>query len=231
MAIATRPKPSVHHKKRTGQHHKHSKDYVKTYWPYLPMLLVVVIGLAINSFWSQLPGVLGASSNFSSQNLLEDTNNQRAIDAETPLSIDPQLQAAAQAKAEDMVAKNYWSHNTPDGKTPWTFIAAAGYSYDEAGENLAYGFSSADSTVTGWMNSPTHRANILNKDYTQVGFGVVSSQDYQGHGAGNKRYPLGGGACTGQAGPHWEARHRPGRSAYGPGDEFRDHEANKRPRK
>lgn len=146
------------------------------------MLLVVVVGLAVSSLWTKLPGVLGASSDFSSQSLLDDTNAQRQADSELALSIDPQLTAAAQAKANDMVAKNYWSHNTPDGRTPWSFIEATGYSYDEAGENLAYGFSDASSTVTGWMNSPEHRANILNQDYAQVGFGIASSPDFQGHG-------------------------------------------------
>src|SRR5206468_12650742 len=99
------------------------------------------------------------------------------------LTIDPQLAAAAQAKARDMVAGNYWSHTSPAGKTPWTFISAAGYQYQQAGENLAYGFASADDTEAAWMNSAEHRANILETSYQNVGFGVAQSPNYQGQGA------------------------------------------------
>ena len=109
----------------------------------------------------------GIKSDFSRSVLLNDTNAQRAGQKQAPLTLDPQLTAAAQAKAEDMATSNYWAHNSPDGKTPWTFISASGYQYQTAGENLAYGFSSASDTVTGWMNSPEHRANILNADYQQ----------------------------------------------------------------
>ncbi len=145
------------------------------------MLMMVVVGLAINVLWAN-SNVLGTSSDYSDTSLLNNTNAARAADNETALSIDPQLSAAAQAKANDMVSRNYWAHNTPDGKTPWTFIEAAGYNYQLAGENLAYGFNNAADAVTGWMNSPEHRANILNTGYSQVGFGVASSPNYQGKG-------------------------------------------------
>ncbi len=181
MALATRPKPTVHHKKRRAQHHRQSKHYLKSYWPYLPMLLIVGAGLMINSAWSA-SSVLGAQSDFSGSTLLSETNDRRSSEKQQPLTLDPQLAAAAQAKAQDMVQKNYWSHNSPDGKTPWSFIAASGYQYQAAGENLAYGFGNASDTITGWMNSPEHRANILNAGYQNVGFGAASSPNYQGHG-------------------------------------------------
>jgi hypothetical protein len=98
------------------------------------------------------------------------------------LALNAQLDSAAQTKANDMAARDYWSHNTPDGKTPWTFIAAAGYQYQTAGENLAYGFGTAGDTITGWMNSPEHRANILNSSYRDVGFGIVNIPSYQNSG-------------------------------------------------
>lgn len=181
MALATPPKPKTHHKKRQAKHHRQSKHYMKAYFPYLPMLLIVGIGLAINSLWAS-HGVLGAQSDFSSTTLLRETNIQRAAGHEEALTIDPELAAAAQAKANDMVAVNYWAHNSPDGKTPWSFIAGSGYGYQTAGENLAYGFDNATSTVIGWMNSDEHRANILNNAYQNVGFGVASSPNFQGQG-------------------------------------------------
>jgi uncharacterized protein YkwD len=181
MALATRPKRPPQHKKRIGAHHRRSKHYMQPYWPYLPMLMLVVVGLAINSAWST-KSVLGSESNFQTATLLEATNQQRTDADEANLTLDSRLMAAAQAKADDMTAKNYWSHNSPDGRTPWSFVTAAGYGYQVAGENLAFGFNNASDTVAGWMNSSEHRANILNQDYQNVGFGVASSPNYQGKG-------------------------------------------------
>lgn len=182
MALATRPKPPSHHKKRQGAHHRHSKDYLKAYWPYIPMLGIVGLGIAINSFWYGQQQVLGAHNDYSSNSLLSLTNANRSKVEEPALTLDPQLAAAAQAKANDMVTHDYWSHNSPSGQTPWTFIAAAGYNYQLAGENLAYGFTSANATITGWMNSSEHRANMLNAQYENVGFGVANSPNFQGKG-------------------------------------------------
>lgn len=176
-----KPKVSATHKKRSGQHHRQSKHYLKAYWPYIPMLAIVGLGLVVNSIWSS-SAVLGAASDFSATSFLANTNLARTADHESQLSIDPLLTSAAQAKAEDMAANDYWSHTSPLGKTPWTFIAASGYSYQRAGENLAYGFNGAAQTIDGWMNSSEHRANILNTSYQNVGFGVANSPHYQGHG-------------------------------------------------
>ena len=183
MALSTKPKPKapVHTKKRQAGHHRQTKHYAKSYWPYLPMLLVVALGVTVNSLWAN-HGVLGASSDYSAATLLSTTNQQRQVAKESNLTIDPQLTAAAQAKANDMAQRNYWAHNTPDGKSPWTFLTGAGYSYDLAGENLAYGFNSAQEAVAGWMNSQEHRDNILNAGYQNVGFGVAMAPSYQGKG-------------------------------------------------
>ncbi len=184
MAFATKPKPrsSTTHKKRTGQHKKHDQRYLKHYWPYLPLLSIVGVGLIVSTLWHPGSGVLGTSSDLSAVSLLSSTNSQRLVYKEESLSLNTNLSNAAQAKANDMVSQNFWSHNTPDGKTPWSFITAAGYSYERAGENLAYGFNDASTTLTAWMHSPEHRANILNNHYEQVGFGIASSPNFVGHG-------------------------------------------------
>lgn len=182
MSLATRPKrTTAAHKKRSGKHHRHTDTYLKHYWPYIPMLLIVGLGLVVNTIWSH-SNVLGAQSDFSATSLLNDTNQQRAADHEASLTLNQQLTDAAQAKANDMAAKNYWSHDSPNGQTPWSFITAAGYHYEAAGENLAYGFDSGSDVVTAWMNSPTHRANVLGASYKDVGFGVAQAPNYQGKG-------------------------------------------------
>lgn len=175
--------PTVRQQKRTGQHHKRTRGYHTPYWPYLPMVAIIGLSFFANS-WLARPssGVLGYATDMSVQSLLDDTNQQRVANGESNLSLNTQLDQAAQAKADDMAARDYWSHNTPDGQTPWTFITTAGYSYHTAGENLAYGFTTAADTLTGWMNSAGHRANILNTSFVDVGFGIANSPNYQGTG-------------------------------------------------
>lgn len=182
MALATRRKPPSHSKKRTGAHHRTGPHYLKTYLPYLPLLLIVTIGLAINSILLTPARVLGDQTNITVTGLFADTNQQRASSSETALNLNSQLNSAAQAKANDMVSRDYWSHTTPDGQQPWSFITAAGYTYQAAGENLAYGFDSSDAVIAGWMNSAEHKANILSTSYKDVGFGIASSQNFVGTG-------------------------------------------------
>jgi uncharacterized protein YkwD len=182
MALTAQRKPTIHHRKSRGQHHRRGKTYLKTYSPYLPLLLVAIIGLAINSFWSSRSHVLGAATNLTSSELLLDTNLERSRQQEPDLALNAKLNAAAQAKANDMVQRDYWSHNAPDGTTPWSFVQTNGYEYHAAGENLAYGFMNARTIITGWMNSPEHRANVLNRNYQDIGFGIATAEDYQGKG-------------------------------------------------
>jgi hypothetical protein len=83
-----------------------------------------------------------------------------------------QLSAAAQGKAQHMFANNYWDHFAPDGTSPWDFIVNSGYKYKFAGENLAYNYMFSDDVVNAWMDSPSHRANIVRAEYTEIGFAV-----------------------------------------------------------
>jgi hypothetical protein len=186
VLVAQKPKrEKTHQKKRDGRHHNTSaKHYRKHYWPYLPLLAIVALGFAVNAMWGPaIAQVLGDHTRTSVRSLLIDTNQQRISHNEAKLSLSPRLINAAQAKANDMAARNYWSHNTPDGRTPWWFIKSSGYQYAAAGENLAYGFKTSSATLNGWMHSPEHRANILNTAYRNVGFGIARAPHYQGRGA------------------------------------------------
>ena len=100
-------------------------------------------------------------------------NSDRASHGLAELNINPLLNLAALAKAQDMIDKNYFAHVSPDGVNPWYWFKSLGYKYSYAGENLAEGYTDAKDLEKSWMNSPTHRANILSPNYSEVGFAVL----------------------------------------------------------
>ncbi len=105
--------------------------------------------------------------------LTTETNKERALNNLEPLAVNPLLVEAAQLKADDMASRGYFAHNTPDGKTPWYWLDQVGYTYAYAGENLAVNFVESSEVTAGWMNSPTHRANIVKSNYTEIGIAVA----------------------------------------------------------
>ncbi len=165
--------------------HKHTKKYLQPYWPYLPLLTILIMIVSFLQPWrSSLvgPQVLPYATDVTMTTLLNKTNEERTRAGKDELALNNKLSNAAQAKAKDMVTRNYWSHNTPDGQAPWIFVTQVGYDYQKAGENLAYGFLSSQQVVTGWMNSASHRANILDEHYKEVGFGVADSANFDNNG-------------------------------------------------
>jgi hypothetical protein len=89
------------------------------------------------------------------------------------LKVNQKLNEAAEMKAKDMATKGYFAHTSPEGKTPWYWIEKVGYDYQFAGENLAINFSDSKDVTGAWMNSPTHKANIIKGNYTEIGTGVA----------------------------------------------------------
>lgn len=122
------------------------------------------------------PAVLGYSSQITSAQIIELTNAERQKYALPALTPSPLLEKAARLKAEDMFAGDYWSHRSPTGKTPWDFLKEVGYNYVYAGENLARDFADASGVVAAWMASPTHKENIVSKNYQEIGVAVVDGE-------------------------------------------------------
>jgi hypothetical protein len=133
------------------------------------ILFQVALGFAQKSF----PSVLGYAANISPSEVIRLINQQRIKNGLTPLNDNPTLDAAALSKGNDMLARGYWAHFAPDGTSPWSFFLKFGYKYEYAGENLARDFPDASSAVTAWMNSPSHKENILSPNYIDTGVGVV----------------------------------------------------------
>lgn len=128
----------------------------------------------IKSFTIARPGVLGYSSEITVSKVLDQTNSQRLKLGLKSLTFNSTLSKSAELKANDMFANNYWAHTSPQGKSPWDFFNTAGYEYSLAGENLAKDFYDTEGLMKAWMNSPTHRANIVNPKYQEIGLSVVS---------------------------------------------------------
>lgn len=108
-----------------------------------------------------------------SNSLVDITNEDRVENGLRTLTPDPVLARAAQLKADDMAAKSYFAHTSPEGVTPWHWLAQAGYTFSYAGENLAVNFSDSVDVGEAWMNSPGHRANILNGRFTEIGIATA----------------------------------------------------------
>ena len=117
-----------------------------------------------------------SASTITIDDLYSQSNTERSAVGLPDLSLDKQLSIAALAKANNMIADDYWAHNSPSGATPWSFILKSGYMYETAGENLAKGFDTSSGVTTGWMESPKHRENILNESYLDVGYAVVDGK-------------------------------------------------------
>lgn len=115
-----------------------------------------------NYLASVLPGVLDSF-----------TNKDRAENNLSSLVPNPILEQAAQLKANDMALKGYFAHTSPEGHEPWYWLKQAGYKYSHAGENLAVNFVDSKDVNVAWMNSPLHRANIVNRNYSEVGTAVA----------------------------------------------------------
>lgn len=115
-----------------------------------------------------------ATTSITPVDLLNQTNQERAAGGLPPLQLNAKLNQSAQLKANNMFAEDYWAHVSPSGIQPWYWFGQAGYGYQYAGENLAKDFDTTAGAIAGWMNSPGHRANIMNTNYVDVGFAVMN---------------------------------------------------------
>ncbi len=117
--------------------------------------------------------ILGFTSSVTIDEVIRATNNERAGAGLKPLVYNEKLADAARRKAANMFSENYWAHNSPSGKSPWVWFKDAGYSYSFAGENLAKDFGDTSRMMSAWMASPTHKENIVNSKYSEMGVAVV----------------------------------------------------------
>lgn len=138
-------------------------------------LLPLVIG-------GGLPATAGITPE--AQTILDQTNAARAAAGCAALTLNAKLSSAAQGHAIDMVQNDFFAHVGSDGATVGTRMTRQGYSWSRAGENIAAGYTDATSAMDGWLNSPGHRANILNCAYRELGVGYL----YESQDGGSQRW-------------------------------------------
>jgi uncharacterized protein YkwD len=121
------------------------------------------------------------ASSLSAQTLVDEMNRERAAKGMSPLRLNSQLSAAAGDRVSDMFDNEYFDHVAPDGTSPFTWVDKRGYRYSVIGENLAVGYPTSARVVGGWMSSPGHRANILKRDFDEIGIAVASGAPIRGY--------------------------------------------------
>ncbi len=130
----------------------------------LSVALICIVLLPAGSAWAAP----------SASALIDLHNDARANAGLELLRSDGQLTYAAQKKAEDMLANQYFAHTSPAGVTPWSWIKSSDYTYDYAGENLSIDFETTAEAFQAWMDSKSHRDNVLNRNYSEIGIGIVN---------------------------------------------------------
>ncbi|MDB5180333.1 MAG: hypothetical protein JWO54_91 [Candidatus Saccharibacteria bacterium] len=166
----------THHAKRILVPHKGNnfRPHLIRAHGLVAVLIIAILAQTVYSFTTAGNfQILGRTSDIQTVDLLIDTNKERQADSLGDLKLNDQLSQAAFLKAQDMFTHNYWAHTSPSGVEPWKWFGDTGYNYSVAGENLAKNYPTADATVDAWMNSTSHRENILNGKYVDVGFAVV----------------------------------------------------------
>jgi uncharacterized protein YkwD len=117
-----------------------------------------------------------SASEINPENVIKYVNEARAKEGLKALVVNEKLSAVATAKANDMVANHYFAHTSPAGLNPWHWFDKIGYDYKYAGENLAINFTTAEAQQAAWMKSPTHKKNILNVNYQEIGVAVAAGE-------------------------------------------------------
>ncbi len=144
----------------------------------LGIVLILLLGIQVflNFTVSTTPKILGFATDIHVDNIIALSNSEREEKGLPPLEINPVLSKAAKLKAEYMFKHDFWAHVAPDGTTPWDFFKIVDYDFYFAGENLARDFNTSQGVVRGWMNSSSHRENILNSDFEEIGVAVVNGE-------------------------------------------------------
>ena len=127
------------------------------------ILTLIIVAISLPCFAAEI----------TARAVLDAMNDYRAKSGLAPLREDPRLDLAASDRMHDMEDIGYWSHESPDGRSPFAWLKPRGYTFHFAGENLAAGFETCEVLVKSWMESEGHRANIMSQDYDDCGLAII----------------------------------------------------------
>lgn len=167
-------KKALRHLFVPGHHNNHHPSALSHMALTVYLVLAFISFVVLRNISLETGNVLGFATDISPSRIVELTNDQRKSAGLSTLTYNESLAAAAAAKAQDMMSKGYWAHFGPSGETPWGFILNAGYQYEYAGENLAKNFMDSGAVVDAWMRSESHRANIMNNNYKEIGVAILN---------------------------------------------------------
>lgn len=155
---------------RDNDHRPHAMAHHHLAFAGVALVTLKVLALGLLVIW---PKEHAASQAITAPAIIALTNESRSINNLPTLQEDARLKAAAQLKANDMLMQGYFSHDSPSGAQAWDFMDEAKYPYSVAGENLAVNYNEAEDVENSWMLSPSHRQNILDNRYTDIGIGIA----------------------------------------------------------
>lgn len=138
-------------------------------------IAIIVVKVAVSGIAIVYPGP-STTSDLTQAQIIKLTNAARTSNGLKSLTANSALNAGALLKANDMLSKQYFAHISPTNVTPWYWFKKAGYNYTAAGENLAIDFTTSEDVVNAWLASPSHRKNLLNTQYKDIGVAVVDGK-------------------------------------------------------
>lgn len=160
------------------EENKYRPKFLESKFLYYYAALLLVLKFIIIPFFIYLPKT-NFFADLTRTALINCVNRERESLGLTILSENSKLIDAAYLKAKDIIEKDYFAHYSPEGISPWHWFILAGYNYNFAGENLAIGFLDSEEVHQAWLNSPSHKENILNPNYSEIGIAVLKG-DFQG---------------------------------------------------
>jgi hypothetical protein len=162
-----------------GQENNYRPKFLDSRILFYYAILIIILRLSLLPFFLYFPKTAFFAA-ITKSVLIELTNQTRKSFGLSALKENPKLTQSAYLKAEDMLGKDYFSHQSPEGIWPWDWLKRVSYNYSLAGENLAIGFLDSEEVHQAWLNSSSHKANILNPNYQEIGI-AVSKGEFEGN--------------------------------------------------
>ena len=160
------------------QENNYRPKFLDSQFLFYYLIVLLVLKLIVTPFFIYFPKS-AFFADLTKTALTNFTNEARESLGIQALKENPKLEEAAYLKAKDMIEKDYFAHQSPNGISPWYWFKKAGYDYKFAGENLAIGFLDSEEVYRAWLDSPSHKKNLLDPNYKEIGIAVLKG-DFQG---------------------------------------------------